>query len=321
MMHNARNALRRAMSNNANNRAASEIVATAQRQRRMEGMVAVVTGAGTYIPGLGNGMATAALLAMHGAKVALVDLKAERMDATVAMVSEHAGAENVVAIEADVATPEGCARVIDATTAAFGPTIDTLVNNVGRVGEMGRIESLTKEGFEQTLSQNVTSMMLMSQAVLPRMTMGTYAARSKSSIVNISSVRGMRGAVGLSGYCASKGAVDMLTETLALETGPRGIRVNSVRLGMVTTPLVDEAFGAVPGEASADEARKAAVLRELHEHRDAQLSLLARQGDSWDCAHAVLYLASEDARFVHGSKLNVDGGHALGADDETLFMP
>lgn len=292
-------------SNNTNNRDVRSI----PKGDRLRGRVCIVTGAGTYIPGLGNGMSAATLFALQGAHVVVVDKKLQRMEETLAMIREHAGTE-ALAVEADLTLTEDCQRVVDATVAAH-QRVDVLVNNVGRVGQMGRIETITKEGFENTMSQNVTSMFLMSKLVLPHMKGG-----GQSSIINVSSVRGVRGAVGLIPYCVSKGAVEMLTETLALEVGPRGIRVNGINLGMVTTPLVDEAFTL---SARSPEEREE-VLGRLHRHRNAQLSLMRQQGDGWDLAYAALFLASDESRFMHGSHLFVDGGHNLGNDDETEFI-
>jgi len=160
------------------------------------------------------------------------------------------------------------------------------------------------------MSQNVTSMLLMSQKALPHM-----KGQGQSSIINVSSVRVVLGSVGLIPHCVSKGAVEMFTETLALEVAPRGIRVNGTNLGMVTTPLVDESFS---HSAKSPEERKE-VLDRLHKHRNARLPLSRKQSDAWACAYAAPYLASDEGRYCHGSHMFVDGRHRLGSDDETEF--
>jgi NAD(P)-dependent dehydrogenase (short-subunit alcohol dehydrogenase family) len=260
---------------------------------RLEGMVAIVTGAGSSSPGIGNGRATAILCAREGARVALVDNHLERAQETLDLIAtEREGSADDIAIpiEADVTSNDDCRRVVEATVGRFG-RLDILDNNVG-IG-MGRasVVDITEEGWDRVMEVNVKSMMLMSKHAVPAM-----KASGGGSIVNISSLSALRPR-GLTTYTTSKGAVIALTKAMAVDHAPDNIRVNCIAPGPVYTPMV--ARGMTP---------------ELRAVR-AKAAPLAFEGSAWDIAWAAVFLASPEARWITGIVLPVDGGLSLVAPE------
>jgi NAD(P)-dependent dehydrogenase (short-subunit alcohol dehydrogenase family) len=256
---------------------------------RLEGKVAVVTGAGSSGPGIGNGRATAVLFAREGAKVALVDNHAERAQETLELIaSERGGSADGVAfaIQADVTSAADCARVVDETVSRFG-RLDVLDNNVG-IG-MGNVSVVTvsEEAWDRVMTVNVKSMVLMSKYAVPAMQRG-----GGGSIINISSLSALRPR-GLTPYTTSKGAVIALTKAMAVDHAGDNIRVNCIAPGPVYTPMV--ARGMTP---------ETRALR-------AKTAPLAFEGNAWDVAWAAVYLASDESRWVTGIVLPVDGGLSL----------
>jgi NAD(P)-dependent dehydrogenase (short-subunit alcohol dehydrogenase family) len=252
-------------------------------QGRMAGKTAIVTGAGSRADGIGNGRATSILLARAGAKVTLVDTAAAWVERTAAMIAAEGGTTQVVM--GDVTRPEDCARIVAATETAWGQ-LDVLVNNVGIGGPTGTAVDVDVEAWEHGLKVNVTSMMLMAKYAIPAM-----LRTGGGAIVNIASYAGLFGGHPALLYPTSKGAVVNLTRAMASHHAAQHIRVNAVAPGMVYTPMVYA--GGMSDE-----------LRESRRNR----SLLKVEGEGWDVGNAVLYLASDEARWVTGVILPVDAG-------------
>jgi NAD(P)-dependent dehydrogenase (short-subunit alcohol dehydrogenase family) len=257
------------------------------RGGRLADKVAIVTGAGSRAPGVGNGRAAAILFAREGAHVVLVDSVAEWADQTLGMIAdEHAGRGDAVVMEADVTRGEDCQRVVEETVRRFG-CIDILHNNVG-IGGSGNVVDVDEDDWDRIMQVNVKSMMLMSRHVIPVM-----AANGGGSITNVSSISSIRPR-GLTPYTTSKGAVNALTIAMAVDHAPQGIRVNAILPGPVYTPGV--AMGGMTEEQRAMRARA---------------SPLGVEGTAWDVGWAAVYLASPEARWVTGQLLCVDGGVTL----------
>ena len=253
---------------------------------RLAGKVAIVTGAGAEGEGIGNGRAAAILLARAGAKVVAVDRKAELAEGTVGMIEQDGG--TAFPFAGDVTSEEVCAAIVKATVDAYGG-IDLLDNNVG-VGSRGSVVDEDPEQWDRVMRINVNSMFLMSKHAIPEM-----AKRGGGGIVNVSSISALRPR-GLTAYSTSKGAVIALTRAMAVDHAGQGIRVNCVAPGPVFTPLVTAA----------------GLTAEMREKRR-KASPLGIEGTGWDVGHAVTFLLSEQARYITGQTLVVDGGVTLSA--------
>jgi len=254
----------------------------------MAGRVAIVTGAGSRAPGgIGNGRATSVVLARAGARVALLDTVREWADETLEMVEREGGAAFV--LETDVTDPEACRAAVAETVRRWG-RVDVLINNVGIGGPPGTAVDVDLDEWDRAMRVNVTSMVLMARCVIPEM-----RAAGGGAIVNLGSVAGLTGGHPNLLYPTSKGAVVQMTRAMAAHHGREGIRVNCVCPGMVYTPMVY-------ARGMSDETRE----------RRRRRSLLQTEGTGWDVANAVLYLASDEARWVTGMVLTVDAGATAG---------
>jgi len=252
---------------------------------RLEGKVAIVTGAGSQLDeGVGNGRAAAVLMAREGARVLLVDRKREAAEATLAMIRAEGG--EAAAFEADVTQDADCRAMVEAAVSRWG-RLDILDNNVG-IGGPGTVVSVDEEAWDRVMRVNVKGMMLASKHAVPAM-----AASGGGAIVNISSIAAMR-PHGLTPYATSKGAVIALTQAMAGDHARDGIRVNCVAPGPVYTPMV-----------------YAAGMSDEQRERRRNSSLLKIEGSGWDIGYAVLFLASDEARYITGVVLPVDGGVLL----------
>ena len=258
----------------------------------LEGKVAIVTGAGSRAPGIGNGRAAAILLAREGCKVALLDATKELGDATKEMIDAEGGTSMVVV--ANVAEQASCAAAVKAVLDSWG-RVDVLVNNVGIGGPMGNAVDTDAATWDAAWRVNVTSMMLMAKYAIPEMRKAGAGA-----IVNIASIDGLRGGNPNLFYTASKGAVVQMTRAMASHHGPEGIRVNCIAPGYVYTPMVF---------AQGMEA-------ELRERRRKN-TLLQTEGTGWDIGKGVVYLASDQARWVSGIILSIDAGSMAGTVGNT----
>jgi NAD(P)-dependent dehydrogenase (short-subunit alcohol dehydrogenase family) len=255
---------------------------------RLEGKVAIVFGAGSVGPGWGNGKATAVLFARHGATVVCVDVKREAAEETVGIIRGEGG--RALAADCDVTRSEAVKRVVDDAAAEHG-RIDVLHNNVGYATMGGPIE-LDEADWRRTLDLNVTSCFITCKHVLPHM-----LARRAGAIVNVSSIAAIRyTGYPYAAYYAAKAAVNNFTMGLALQYAKEGIRANAVMPGLMNTPLI---FQQISGQYASAEEMVAA--------RDAACPM-GRMGTAWDIAHAALFLASDEAQYVTGVSLAVDGG-------------
>ncbi len=256
---------------------------------RLRDKTAFVTGAGSVGPGIGNGKAAAVLFAREGARVMIVDRNLEAAEETKRLIEDEDG--SCFTFEADVSAASDCERIARECVRICG-RIDILHNNVG-IEIPGGILEITEHDWDRTLDVNLKSVFLMCRAVIPHM-----IDRGGGSIVNISSINGIRTLPALSAaYGASKLGMVALTREIAVEFAARGIRCNAVLPGMMRTPFVEASLTQAWG----------GDVEEMMRTRDAMVPV-GRQGESWDTAHAALYLASDDARFVTGAALVVDGG-------------
>lgn len=257
---------------------------------RLAGKVAIVTGAGSVGPGWGNGRAIAVLFARQGARVALVDRDAAAAADTARIIEEEGG--SCMTAAADVTSLDSFQAVADSVETTLGP-IDVLVNNVGASMTGGPVE-MSVEEFRAQLDLNLTSAFITCKACLPAM-----SQRGSGVIVNIGSIGGLRH-LGHDhvGYSASKAGLVQFTRQLAVRYGPSGIRCNTVIPGMIDTPLLEHRVAKQKGRAD---------LATLREQAKARVPL-GRRGDAWDVAYATLFLASDEARYVTGTEILVDGG-------------
>lgn len=245
---------------------------------RLSGKVAIVTGGAR-----GMGAATSRLFVAEGAKVAITDVLEEDGKALAAELGDVARF-----YRHDVTSEQGWADVVAQTEADLGP-VDVLVNNAG-ILMFKSLLSTTREDYERVLQVNLVGEFLGIKAVAPGM-----IARGKGSIVNISSVDGMKGANGLVAYASSKWGVRGLTKVAALELGHRGIRVNSVHPGGVDTAMTNA------GNTARDEVNQ----------RFTNIPLQRVSGPE-EVAAASLFLASDDASYLAGAEIVVDGGMTSG---------
>jgi NAD(P)-dependent dehydrogenase (short-subunit alcohol dehydrogenase family) len=258
---------------------------------RLDGKVALVTGAGSAGPGWGNGKATAVLMARQGARVFALDNRAEAVAETLGIIQGEGG--TATAHVADVTSAAEVAAAIDACVATYGG-LDILVNNVG--GSFpGGAESLAEADWERQIDFNLRSAFLCCKYALPRM-----KQRGRGAIINLSSIAALRMSADRPhvAYSASKYGILALTKSVAMEQARAGIRCNTVVPGLMHTPLVEHRLVRQLGANDA---------AQLIARRNAQVPM-GQMGDAWDIAHAVLFLASDEAKHITGTELVVDGG-------------
>jgi NAD(P)-dependent dehydrogenase (short-subunit alcohol dehydrogenase family) len=256
---------------------------------RLQDKIVIVTGAGSSGPGIGNGKAAAVTYAREGAIVLAVDRDEASLADTVAMIEGEGN--RVQSAAADVTDSAAVKAFVDDCVARNG-RVDVLHNNVGIVEVGGPVE-IEEENWDRLMAVNVKSMYLTCKHILPVM-----ERQGAGVIVNISSTASVRyvGYPSVS-YCASKAAINQLTQNIAVQYGPKGIRANCVLPGLINTPLIrplHEAYGS-------------GGFDEMVRQRDALIPLGA-MGTAWDVADASLFLASDQSRYVNGAQLVVDGG-------------
>ena len=260
------------------------------RAGRLAGKVAMVVGAGSSGPGWGNGKATSVLFAREGAKVFCIDINLAAAGETVAMIRGEGGAAE--ACRADVAKVEDVAAMVARCLEVYG-RIDVLDNNVGILEVGGPVEA-SEESWDRVIDVNLKSMFLTCKHVLPVM-----LRQGGGVIVNIASIAGIRDTgVPYISYSASKGAVIPFTRSVALQYARQGIRANAVVPGLLNTPMIVEPLKDVYAAGDIDE-----MIRK----RNAQCPT-GKMGDAWDVAYAALFLASDEAKYITGTELVVDGG-------------
>ena len=270
---------------------------------RLKDKVAIVVGAGSSGPGWGNGKCTALTFAREGAKVFCVDLKRGAAEETVGLIEKECGKDNAIAFEADSSKNADVRALVDACLKKWG-RIDILDNNVG-IGSQGGPVELSEDEWHRVFDVNVKSFFLTAKHVLPVM-----EKQGKGAIVNVSSIASIRSPKGISylAYNASKGAVNSLTMAIASQYAEKGIRCNAILPGLMHTPMIDFlAEQYAKGEKDHNQAYdKMIAIRD-------KASPTGKMGTGWDTANAALFLASDEAAYVNGHLLVVDGGITLRA--------
>jgi NAD(P)-dependent dehydrogenase (short-subunit alcohol dehydrogenase family) len=262
---------------------------------RVAGKVALITGAGCVGPGWGNGRAAAVLFAREGAKVFAVDKNPDSMTETVASVGNDA---EIVTHACDVTDDSQVRAMTEACRKAFG-RVDILINNVGGSAAGGAAE-ISEESFDAQIEYNLKSVFLACRHVIPVM-----VEQGGGAIVNTASTSGIRytGSPQI-GYASSKAAIIQFSRVTAVQYAKDGIRVNTVVPGQMHTPMV---------EARLAKQRTGGDVETLLKARVARIPL-GFMGDGRDTANAVLFLASDEARFITGTEIVVDGGMTARCD-------
>lgn len=253
---------------------------------RLAGKVAIVTGAGSRGAGVGNGKATAILFAREGARVLCVDVVKERAEETVSIIRTEGGEAEAYA--ADVTRDDDCRAMVAAATGRWGG-LDILHNNVG-IESRGGLLRTSEEEWDRVMAVDVKSMFLATRAAVPAL-----IERGGGAVTCVSSIAALRGhtrGLGGTAYAVAKAAVIGFVVRTAVELAAHGIRVNGIAPGQVWTPMV---------ESLGPEARERRRLA----------TPLGTEGTAWDIAWGAVYLASDEARWVTGQVLVIDGGLTL----------
>jgi len=273
-------------------------VRVARGSERLAGKVALVVGAGqTAGETIGNGRATALLFAREDARVMLLDRSGAAAEDTAAAIAAEGGSAEV--FEGDVSREEDCAAAVAACVERLG-ALDVLHHNVGIGQGDGWTEWIDFAGWERIMRVNAGGAMLMAKAALPAM-----RERGGGAITFVSSIAAVvAGAAPMSnpphGYKMSKAAMNALTLSLAQSYAEHGIRVNAILPGLIDTPMGVDAVATALG-----------IERERYaRRRDETVPLKGGMGSAWDVANAALFLASEEAKFITGVLLAVDGGQS-----------
>jgi NAD(P)-dependent dehydrogenase (short-subunit alcohol dehydrogenase family) len=246
---------------------------------RLRGKVAIVTGAGSRGPGLGNGKAAAILFAREGARVLCVDQELARAEETVALIHGEGG--DAAAAAANVTRADDCQAMVEAAVARWGG-LDVLHNNVGIESRKDLLET-TEAEWDRVLDIDLKSVFLATRAAVPAM-----ITRGGGSVVCVSSIAGRVGH-GRTAYAAAKAGIEGFVRTVAVQLGPKGVRVNAIAPGTVWTPMV-------------------AALGEEARERRRRASPLGTEGTGWDVGWGAVYLASDESRWVTGQVLVIDAG-------------
>jgi NAD(P)-dependent dehydrogenase (short-subunit alcohol dehydrogenase family) len=249
---------------------------------RLRGKIAIVTGAGSRGPGVGNGKAAAILMAREGARVLCVDAQKERAAETVGLIGAEGG--EALAFAADVTRKAECEAMVAEAVERWGG-LDVLHNNVG-IESRQLLMDTSEEEWDRVMAVDLKSMMLATQAAVPAL-----ERRGGGAVTCVSSVAALRGA-GRPAYAAAKAGVLGFVVSVAIQLAPRSIRVNAIAPGTVWTPMVED-LGA-----------------EMRERRRRAIPL-GVEGTGWDIGWAAVFLASPEARWITGHTLVVDGGLTL----------
>ncbi len=250
---------------------------------RLDGKVAIVTGAGSSGPGYGTGKATAILFAREGAEVLLVDREVDRAEETGTIISGFGG--NASVFEADVTSSDACSDMVEAAIGRYGK-LDILMNNVAVI-KTGTVVDVDEDDWDTAMEVNLKGMMLTSKHAIPRM-----VETGGGSIINIASVEAVRSGTfaALTPYSVSKGGVITLTLAMAVQHGRQNIRVNCILPGYIYTPMVATHLSE--------------EMRTLRKNG----APLGTEGTAWDISNASLFLASDDAQWITGLIMPVDAG-------------
>jgi NAD(P)-dependent dehydrogenase (short-subunit alcohol dehydrogenase family) len=246
---------------------------------RLKDKVAIVTGAGSRGPGIGNGKAAAILFAREEAKVLCVDAQLDRAEETVKTITSEGNTAHALA--ADVTRATDCRAMVEHAVTRWG-ALDILHNNVGVESRLDLLET-TEQEWERVMTIDLKSMLLATQAAVPAM-----EKRGGGAVICVSSIAAMRGH-GRTAYAAAKAGVIGFVTSVAVQLGPKGIRVNGIAPGQVWTPMVER------------------LGPEAREHRR-RAAPLGTEGTGWDVGWGAVYLASDEARWVTGHILVIDAG-------------
>lgn len=263
---------------------------------RLAGKVAIVVGAG-QTPGdtIGNGRATAVLFAREGARVVAVDRRLDSAEETVAMIRAEGG--EAEALGADATREVDCAAFVTGCVKRFG-RIDVLHNNVGVGGGDAGPLHVNEEAWDRILAVNLKSVIFPCKHVLP-----VFREQKGGAITNVSSIAAICAAVPVA-YKTSKAGINAYTQTLAVGNAKYGVRANVIMPGLMETPMAIEGISAELG----------IPKEKLIAQRNAAVPLGGRMGTAWDVAWAAVFLASDEARFITGAEIVVDGGMTIRCD-------
>jgi len=257
-----------------------------ERPGRVEGKVALVTGAGS-VPGagMGTGKAISIALAREGAKLVLVDMYPERAEETKQLIEAEGG--QAIVVRADCTKWRDCSNMVLEALDAFG-TIDVLVNNLG-LASPGTVTEMYERDWDRVFDINLRTVFLSCKYTIPVM-----VAQKSGSVINLSSISAQRPGR-TAAYSAAKAGVEALTFDMAYTYGRAGVRVNCVLPGNINTPIAHNVLKAFPGHERMQKMREKA-------------GMLGIPGDAWDIAHAVVYFASDESRYVTAHTMPVDAG-------------
>jgi len=256
--------------------------------RKFEGKVCLVTGSSS-----GIGEEAALHLASLGGNVVVTGRNEQRIKTVADKCNKLSGGKKMLSIAADLSNDKDLKRLIDTTIQEFG-RLDILVNNAGRGDLSYMCDPNIVELYDKVMDLNVRSIVYLTSLAIP------YLEKTKGTIINISSIAAMKPAPKTTIYCMSKCAIDMLTKCLAIELAPKGIRVNSINPAVTETPLLMKKYG------------HKMTMDQIRDMRSKQYPL-GRIGQPYDIACAIEYLASNDASFITGTNLLMDGGALWGS--------
>jgi len=258
-------------------------------QGRLQGKVAIIVGAG-QMPGdtVGNGRAVAERFAQEGATLLLVDIDEQWAEATRAAVVGYGGAASV--LRADITQEADCAAIAGACIERYG-RIDILHNNVGRSKGDRKTIDMDAGVWDELMAMNLKGMFMTCKHVLPH-----FIAQQSGVIINISSTSSLAARPTIT-YKTSKGAVNTMTQHIAMENAMHGVRANVILPGLIDTPMAIER-----------RAQERGVSKDVIRAEREALVPMRRMGTAWDVANAALFLASDEAAYITGVVLPVDGG-------------
>lgn len=257
-----------------------------ERVGRVEGKVAIVTGAGSVPgPGYGTGKAISIALAREGARLVLVDLFPERAEETKAEIEAEGG--EAIIVKADCTKWRDCGNMVVEALDAFG-RVDILVNNLG-LASPGTVTEMYERDWDRVFDINLRTVFLACKAAIPVM-----LGQQSGAVINLSSMSAQRPGRTIA-YSAAKAGVEAMTFDMAYAYGRKGVRVNCVMPGNIGTPIAMNVLKSFPGYQTNLKMRE-------------RCGMLGIPGDAWDIAHAVVYLASDEAKFITGVTLPVDAG-------------
>jgi len=258
--------------------------------KRLKDKVAIVTGAGSVGPGWGNGKATAVLFAREGAKIFAVDISIAAAEDTKKIIEKEGGICEIH--QTDVSRSNEVKTMVERCIQLFG-RVHILHNNVGIV-EVGGAVDASEESWDRVNATNLKSQFLTCKYVIPNM-----EKNGGGAIVNISSIAGIRYlGVPYISYSATKAAILQLTQSIALQYAEKNIRANAILPGLMNTPMIVEPL---------KDAYANGDVEKMIKIRDEQCPM-KKMGDAWDVAYAALFLASDEAKYITGAQLVVDGG-------------